>query len=144
MQIDDVEDFIGEARRHLNAWGAEQRRQLSIEIDADGEPILAGWDSQTIERAIMLHGGRAPAGYGQRPEESNFLAERADEIVTAMRRQHIKGEKIKKALYLHYVYKLSYGAGCRMMHMSNKAYRVLKDDGDTWVASALARDAERA
>lgn len=138
MQLDDVEDFIEEAKHRLRMWGAEERRQLRIEMDGDGTPLINGWDSQTIAQTIMLHGGRAPTGTGTRIEEAKPEIVETDEIVTRLARLHKDGKYIIATLYCHYVFKTSIRQGARMTHKSARAYRDMLETGQAWVAGSLS------
>lgn len=133
----DVEDFIEEAKRRLRDWAAEERRQLRIELDETGEPILKGWDSQTILQAMMLYGGSNPRGTGMRKERERPDILETDAVISRIAKQK-KGEAIRTALYLHYVFKMSYGQGSRFLHCSKNQYRDYIDQGHSWVAGALA------
>lgn len=139
MQIDDVEDFIAEAKARLKAWGAEERRQLKIDMDGMGNPVLRGWDSQTIAHTLMRHGGRAPAGTGMRKEPDRAEIVETDGIVSRLQAGNPAGDEIRSVLYAHYVFKLSIRQGARMTHRSVPAYRSLLESGQAWVAGDLSR-----
>jgi len=138
MQIDYVEDFIEEAKHRLRQWGAEERRQLRIDIDGDGSPIMTGWDSQTIAQTIMLHGGRAPTGTGMRTEEERPEIVETDAIVSMLPMLRRDGEQVRRVLYLHYVFKTSVRGGARMARTNPRAYRDRLGGGQEFVAGMLA------
>lgn len=136
--IDEVEDWIDEAKERLKEWGAEERKQLRIMLDEGGEPKLKGWDGQTIAYALMRHGGRAPMGSGMRKEEDRPKIVSTDAIVSALFEQHRAGEEVRSVLYAHYVFKFSIRQGARITHRSERAYRDLLEMGQAWVAGGLS------
>ena len=138
MQIDYVEDFIEEAKHRLRQWGAEERKQLRIDIDGDGSPIMTGWDSQTIAQALMTHGGRAPTGTGMRKEPEKPEIVETDSMVSMLPHLRRDGDTVRAVLYLHYVFKTSVRMGARMAHMNARAYRDRLGSGQEFVAGMLA------
>jgi hypothetical protein len=138
MQIDDVEDWIAEAKDRLKSWGAEELRQLKLQRDAAGDISIKGWPSETVNYIVMRHGGRAPTGTGMRKERERPEVCDTDEIVSRLTQGHAAGEEIRAVLYAHYVFRFSVRQGARMTHKSVRTYRSLLEAGQTWVAGSLS------
>ena len=139
MQIDDVEDWIAEAKNRLKSWGAEELRQLRLTKEAGGDIVLRGWPTDTVAYVVMRHGGRAPAGTGMRKEPEKQDIVDTDEIISRLQAGHPNGDEIRRVLYAHYVFRFSVRQGARMTHTSVRGYRNWLEVGQAWVAGGLAQ-----
>lgn len=119
--------WLDEAKDRLYQWGREEWKQRK----GDGFP------SETIEYVAMRYGGQNPSATGYRKEGEAPDIEETDRIVSQLSEISKDGEKIRAAVYVYYVHRVSMGKGGYLMRCSKSHFQRMLERGQDRVAAGL-------